>query len=106
MSEAVVVKTTNSNPPSDLQPLRKSAYVATATEAVGNYRENPAGIWYTDRADPEDAAGKYAFQRLRHTWFTPNVVPKFKLSRDDKFYAIGSCFARGIESSLTSRRSL
>ena len=99
-----MVKTTNSNPPSDLQPLRKSAYVATATEAVGNYRENPAGIWYTDRADPEDAAGKYAFQRLRHTWFTPNVVPKFKLSRDDKFYAIGSCFARGIESSLTSQK--
>jgi hypothetical protein len=84
--------------------LRKSPYVATAAEAVENYRENPAGIWYTDRADPEDAAGKYAFQRLRHTWFTPKVVPKFKLSRDDKFYAIGSCFARGIESSLTRQK--
>ena len=104
MSDAAFIKTTDFNPPSDLQPLRKSPYVATAAEAVENYRENPAGIWYTDRADPEDAAGKYAFQRLRHTWFTPNVVPKFKLSRDDKFYAIGSCFARGIESSLTRQK--
>ena len=27
-------------------------------------------------------------------------IPKFKLHGDDKFYAIGSCFARGLEQSL------
>ncbi len=76
------------------------SYVASAAEAVNNYRENPAAIWYKDNADPNDLAGKYAFQRLRQTWFIPHVAPKFKLSRQDKVYAIGSCFARGLESSL------
>ena len=76
------------------------SYVASAAEAVNNYRGNPAAIWYKDNADPNDPAGKYAFQRLRQTWFIPHVAPKFKLHRQDKFYAIGSCFARGLESSL------
>ena len=34
-------------------------------------------------------SGHYAFQRLRQTWFTPRVVPKFKFVPDDKFYAVG-----------------
>src|SRR5437762_8470564 len=79
-------------------------YVATATEAVNNYRENPAAIWYKDNTDPNDPAGKYAFQRLRQTWFIPHVAPKFKLHRQDKFYAIGSCFARGLENSLVGHK--
>jgi len=79
-------------------------YVATATEAVNNYRENPAAIWYKDNTDPNDPAGKYAFQRLRQTWFIPHVAPKFKLHRQDKFYAIGSCFARGLENSLAGHK--
>ena len=33
----------------------------------------------------------------------PRIEPKFKFVRDDKFYAIGSCFARGIEHALTHR---
>lgn len=75
-------------------------YAATSTEAVDNYRENPAATWYKDNADANNPAGKYAFQRLHRTCFIPHVTPKFKFSRDDKFYAIGSCFARGIESAL------
>ena len=78
----------------------KSCSVATATDAVKNYRENPAATWYKDNTDPNDLSGKYAFQRLRQTWFTPQVVPKFRLRRDDKFFAIGSCFARGLEQCL------
>jgi len=80
------------------------SYVASAAEAVNNYRGNPAAIWYKDNADPNDPAGKYAFQRLRQTWFIPHVAPKFKLLRQDKFYAIGSCFARGLESSLAGHK--
>ena len=79
------------------------SYAASATEAVNNYHENPAATWYKDNADANDLAGKYAFQRLRQTWFTPRVAPKFKLYQQDKFYAIGSCFARGIESALAGR---
>jgi len=78
-------------------------YVVTAAEAMNNYRENAAAIWYKDNADPSDPAGKYAFQRLRRPCFIPHVVPKFKLRREDKFYAIGSCFARGVENALAAQ---
>jgi len=78
--------------------------MSTSTEAVDNYRENPAATWYKDNTDSNDPAGKYAFQRLRRTCFIPHVIPKFKFSQVDKFYAIGSCFARGIENVLAARK--
>ncbi len=80
----------------------KSAQMATAAEVMKNYRENPAAVWYKHSADPDDSNGKYAFQRLHRSLFTPHVIPKFKLRRNDAFYAIGSCFARGLENSLQS----
>jgi len=82
----------------------RPVYVATSTEAVDNYRENPAATWHKDNTDADDRAGKYAFQRLRQTCFIPHIIPKFKFSPDDKFYAIGSCFARGIENALAGRK--
>jgi GSCFA family len=78
----------------------QSLYIASATEVSNNWRDNSANQWYNDGADPADAAGPYAFQRLGQTWFTPKISPKFKLRHDDKFYAIGSCFARGLEYAL------
>src|SRR6266542_1276521 len=100
MSQAFLNEETVANPASNRAALRKSPYVATAAEAMQNYKGNLASTWHEDGPDPDDPAGKYAFQRLRQTWFTPQVDPKFKLRRDDKFYAIGSCFARGLEHSL------
>jgi hypothetical protein len=82
----------------------RSLYIASSTEVHTNWRDNSANQWYKDGADPADAAGTYAFQRLHQTWFTPKIDPKFKLRRDDKFYAIGSCFARGIEFALQRRK--
>jgi hypothetical protein len=82
----------------------KSLHVATATEAIENYRENPAATWYKDGADPDDRAGRYAFQRLRQNCFVPHIAPTFKLRREDKFYAIGSCFARGLENALAAQK--
>jgi len=90
-------------PPDPRRFSNPAHYVATAAEAVNNYRENPAATWYKDNTDSNDPTGKYAFQRLRQTRFIPHVVPKFKLCRDDKFYAIGSCFARGIENALAAQ---
>ena len=81
----------------------QALYVATAADAMNNYRENTAAIWHKENIDPNDPAGKYAFQRLRQACFIPHVVPKFKFRRDDKFYAIGSCFARGIENALAAQ---
>lgn len=89
---------------SQRQPLNKSPYVATTPDAMENYLTNEARGWYKSSADPDDPAGNYAFQRLRHTWFTPRVNPKFKLRRDDRFYAIGSCFARGLENVLIKNK--
>jgi hypothetical protein len=102
MVEAYLSKITRSTPPT--HPLNKSPYVATTAEALKNYQANEARTWYKDSADLDDPAGKYAFQRLRKTWFTPEVHPKFKLRRDDKFYAMGSCFARGLENALAAHK--
>src|SRR6266498_2119850 len=104
MSRAFLNEETVANPASDRPALRKSPYVATAAEAMKNYTENRARTRYKDGVDPNDQTGEYAFQRLRQTWFTPQLDPKFKLRRDDKFYAIGSCFARGLESSLARHK--
>jgi hypothetical protein len=77
--------------------------VATASAAINSYRQNAAATWYQEHADPDDPDGKFAFQQLRQPWFIPQLVPKFKLRREDKFYAIGSCFARGIENALAGQ---
>jgi hypothetical protein len=85
-------------------PDCRSIQIATAAEAIKNYHKNRASTWYKEGVEAFEPAGKYAFQRLRETWFTPQVSPKFKLRRDDKFYAIGSCFARGLENCLAGHQ--
>lgn len=81
----------------------KSIYVATAAEAEKNWQQNRANRWYKKGERSADLARDFAFQRLRQTWFTPKIEPKFKLRRENKFYAIGSCFARGLENALIKR---
>ena len=103
MSGAFLNETAVVEPPSNRPVSKKSPCVTTAAEAIENYKANCGRTWYEDDADPNDTAGKYAFQRLRKTWFTPQLDPKFKLRRDDNFYAIGSCFARGLEQFLAKR---
>jgi hypothetical protein len=104
MSGAFLNETTAANHPNNRSGLRKSPCVATTAEAIKNYLQNKARTWYRDSVEADDRDGKYAFQRLREIWFTPQIEPKFKLRRDDKFYAIGSCFARGLENSLSAHK--
>ena len=104
MSGAFLNETTVANRLGNRLALKKSSCVATAAEAMKNYLQNKARTWYRDSAEADDRNGKYAFQRLGETWFTPQIHPKFKLRRDDKFYAIGSCFARGLENSLAGHK--
>src|SRR5213595_1384810 len=99
ISEQAAPVSSNTAPPSV-----RSVYVATAAEAVKNWQQNRANRWYKDGADPNDLTGDYAFQRLRKTWFTPKLDPKFKFRSEDKFYAIGSCFARGLEGALAKHK--
>ncbi|HSN17267.1 MAG TPA: GSCFA domain-containing protein [Gammaproteobacteria bacterium] len=51
----------------------------------------------------KDSNGPYAAQRLRQPRFFAAVQPEFRIARGDKLFAIGSCFARGIESALKNR---
>jgi GSCFA family len=104
MSEACLEKTASWDSARRHPPLRQSPYIATAAETIKNYAENWAGVWFKENLDPNDPAGKYAFQRLRKTWFTPKIEPKFRLRGDDKFFAIGSCFARGLEEALATHK--
>ncbi|HEX7966537.1 MAG TPA: GSCFA domain-containing protein [Gammaproteobacteria bacterium] len=70
---------------------------ATQSSGKEHSRWSKAGI------DFKDAAGPYACQRLRQPRFSAMVQPEFKIDRQDKLFAIGSCFARGIENALKGR---
>ncbi|MGE5625980.1 MAG: GSCFA domain-containing protein [Bacillota bacterium] len=59
--------------------------------------------WSKAGTDPKDPQGPYACQRLRQPRFAAVVKPTFHISKQDKLFAIGSCFARGIESALKAR---
>ena len=93
-----------SRSPDVCQGSGQSPHVATAGEAIKTIAKTQPPIWYKDGADPDETTGRYAFQRLRQPFFIPHVAPKFKLRRDDKFYAIGSCFARGLENVLAAQK--
>jgi GSCFA family len=82
----------------------RSIYVATSAEVDNNWLQNRANRWYKRGSNPDDLTSDYAYQRLLQKWFIPEIGPKFKLRPQDKFYAIGSCFARGIEHMLVQRR--
>jgi GSCFA family. len=103
MSETCFREVAKSMFPSDAS-LSTSTYVATVPEARENWHRNRAARWYKKGVNPDDPTGECAFQRLRQTWFTPKIQPKFKLQSEDKFYAIGSCFARGLENALRGRQ--
>jgi hypothetical protein len=83
--------------------MKASIYVADLRTARRNYRRDTRSRWYQKEAAPNDPNGTYAFQRLRRPLFTPIIDPQFKIDPGDKFFAIGSCFARGIEKALLGR---
>lgn len=59
--------------------------------------------WHRRGINPFDRQGLYACQRLRNAYFIPYLDPSFTLDRTDSIFAIGSCFARGIETALAQR---
>ncbi|HEY3645679.1 MAG TPA: GSCFA domain-containing protein [Gammaproteobacteria bacterium] len=64
---------------------------------------DPHTRWSAAGIDLKDAGGPYAAQRLRQPRFFAVVKPEFRITRGDRLFAIGSCFARGIESALKGR---
>jgi hypothetical protein len=89
MSETRVTKPAVPVSSNSALPASGSIYVATSAEVDENWLRNRANRWYKKGANPDHLTGDYAFQRLRQTWFTPKIEPKFKLRQEDKFYAIG-----------------
>jgi hypothetical protein len=60
--------------------------------------------WNEKGALPAQQDRLLASQRLRQPLFTPAIIPGFKLRREDKIFAIGSCFARGVEHALIGQK--
>jgi hypothetical protein len=80
-----------------------STYIASTEQALCNWSESRSR-WHKKGALPNQADGTLAFQRLRQQLFTPLIKPGFKLKREDKLFAIGSCFARGVEWALADKK--
>lgn len=74
----------------------------TTAEARRNFL-SAYSRWHQQGALPEELNGTLARQRLCEPLFTPAISPGFKLRPEDKVFAIGSCFARGIEWTLVRR---
>jgi hypothetical protein len=71
--------------------------------ALEHFEASRHSRWYRNGADTNDATGDLAVQRMKNPLFTPGVTNTFTISRRDRFFAIGSCFARGIEGAMKGR---
>ena len=74
----------------------------TTTEARRNF-VSAFSRWHQKEALPPELKGTLARQRLCEPLFTPAISPGFKLQPEDRVFAIGSCFARGIEWALVGQ---
>ncbi len=76
-----------------------SLFSTTSAAATRNLKDSPGARWHRADATPAEAA-QLASQRIGREWFLPAIQPRFKIQREDRIFAIGSCFARGIEKGL------
>lgn len=67
-------------------------------------RNNPMARWHRAGADVDDSSGPLAVQRMKQPCFQPLILPAFSIGRRDRIFAIGSCFARGIEKVLIHKK--
>ena len=75
----------------------------TTAQAKRNF-VSPYSRWHRKDALPSELKGTLACQRLREPLFVPAILPGFKIEHEDKIFAIGSCFARGVELALISQK--
>ena len=83
--------------------MRRRRRVREEIKRVGSIDPPGFARWHTAGIDLQQADGLYASQRLHRPFFTPQVMPEFRIKKSDRLFAIGSCFARGIEASLKHR---
>jgi hypothetical protein len=75
----------------------------TTKQAKRNF-VSPYSRWHRKDALPDELNGTLACQRLREPLFSPAISPGFKIEHEDKIFAIGSCFARGVENALIDQK--
>ena len=75
----------------------------TTEEAKRNFA-SPYSRWHRKDALPSELKGTLACERLREPLFVPAISPGFKMQHEDKVFAIGSCFARGVELALIDQK--
>lgn len=75
------------------------ALVFSQQEAGLNYQTNWSR-WHGK--NPLESLPEQALPRLQAGIFQPVVTPKFKVPAGSSFYTIGSCFARGLETTLVN----
>jgi hypothetical protein len=74
----------------------------TTAQAKRNF-VSPYSRWHRKDALPPEL-NTLAYKRLREPLFAPAISPGFKIEREDKIFAIGSCFARGVELALIDQK--
>jgi hypothetical protein len=72
----------------------------SGSEALRRLQRNRASRWSSGWE--QTAAPGTAWDRLQEPLFTPEISPRFSIERTDSVFAIGSCFAREIETRLAA----
>src|SRR5438094_10075213 len=75
----------------------------TPAQAKRNF-VSPYSRWHQKEQLPGELDGTLASQGLHKPLFSPAISPGFKMQREDKIFAIGSCFARGVELALIGQK--
>jgi hypothetical protein len=73
---------------------------AKAPVALNNLRHNPHQRWCGHESDWPGPDGDLAANRLANRFLSLSVESKFEVQSGCRIYAMGSCFAREIESAL------
>ena len=81
-----------------------STYALKDSEAIANLVKNPGSRWYKAGINVKSKSREFAIQRINQRLYTPTFSdPGFQMNRKDSLFAMGSCFARGIENSMLGR---
>ena len=83
--------------------MNKSIISCSMEAAFRFLKEAPYSRWYKNGVSLHDKDEKFAFQRLERPLFTPGLHPSFLIEKEDRLFAMGSCFARGVEKAMAAR---
>jgi hypothetical protein len=87
--------------PATLHPAPPGEYDLSTAEAFRRYQSSPAMRWA--KLIDDDPPPGTAWRRITdNVFFEPLIGSEFEIEQDDRVFAIGSCFARGVEAALAN----